>query len=229
MYKDRTISVVIPCLNEQEGIAGVLEAVPDFVDEVVVVDNGSEDDSVAIAKSFGAKVVVEPNRGYGRAYRKGLRSATCEIIATTDADGTYPIHLLAKILDEFEARGLDFASTSRFPLQRRDAMSLRNAVGNRIFTVCARLLFSAKFNDILSGMWVFKRELLSRMRLRSDGWSFSQDIKLEALAICGERCGEITIPYEVRMGQVKLPAWRAGVSALVQLFLRRLRPPGRRG
>ena len=229
MYKGRTISVVIPCLNEQEGIGGVLEAVPDFVDEVVVVDNGSEDESVAIARSFGARVVVEPNRGYGRAYRKGLRSATCEIITTTDADGTYPIHLLAKLLDEFEARGLDFASACRFPLQRRDAMSLRNAIGNRIFTVCARLLFSAKFNDILSGMWVFKRELLSHMRLRSDGWSFSQDIKLSALAISGERCGEIAIPYEVRMGQVKLPAWRAGVSALVQLFLRRLRPPGRRG
>jgi len=223
MYKGKTISVVIPCLNEEEGIGGVIEAIPDFVDEVLVVDNGSKDRSVEIATSLGARVVVEPRRGYGRAYRTGLNSATSEIIATTDADGTYPIHILAALLDEFESRGLDFASASRFPLQQKDAMSLRNVVGNKIFTICARVLFSTTFNDILSGMWVFKRELLSQMRLESDGWSFSQDIKIEAFSVNGTRCGEIRIPYEVRMGQVKLPAWRAGISALIELFLRRFR------
>jgi len=228
MYKGKTISVVIPCLNEEEGIGGVIESIPDFVDEVLVVDNGSEDRSVEIATSLGARVVVEPRRGYGRAYRTGLESATSEIIATTDADGTYPIHLLAALLDEFEARKLDFASASRFPLERKDAMSLRNIVGNKIFTICARLLFSAAFNDILSGMWVFKREMLPKMRLESDGWSFSQDIKIEAFGVNGSRCGEIRIPYAVRLGQVKLPAWRAGVSALVELFLRRLRDRRRR-
>jgi len=229
MYKDKTVSVVIPCLNEEEGIGGVIEAIPDFVDEVLVVDNGSEDRSVEIATSLGAKVVVEPRRGYGRAYRTGLESATGDIIATTDADGTYPIHLLADLLDEFEARELEFASASRFPLRRKDAMSLRNVIGNKIFTVCARLLFSTTFNDILSGMWVFKREMLADMRLESDGWSFSQDIKIEAFSLNGRRCGEIRIPYEVRQGQVKLPAWRAGISALVELFLRRFYARRRQG
>ncbi len=223
MYKGKTISVVIPCLNEEEGIGGVIEAVPDFVDEVLVVDNGSQDNSVEISTSLGARVVVEPRRGYGRAYRTGLESATCEVIATTDADGTYPIHLLSDLLDEFEARELDFASASRFPLQRRDAMSLRNVIGNKIFTVCARVLFSTPFNDILSGMWVFKREMLPEMHLESDGWSFSQDIKIEAFSTNGRRCGEIRIPYEARLGQVKLPAWRAGISALAKLFLRGFR------
>ena len=223
MYKGKTISVVIPCLNEEEGIGGVIGAVPDFVDEVLVVDNGSEDNSVEIAKSLGARVVSEPVRGYGRAYRTGLQSATGEIISTTDADGTYPIHLLGQLLDEFERRELDFASACRFPLQRKDAMSLRNVIGNRLFTLSARVLFSIRFNDILSGMWIFRRGLLNKMRLESDGWSFSQDIKLEAASANGARCGEIRIPYEVRMGQVKLPAWRAGVSALIALFWRRMR------
>lgn len=214
--------MVIPCLNEEEAIGAVIRSIPDFVDEVLVVDNGSEDNSAKIAQALGARVVVEPRRGYGRAYRTGLESATGQIIATTDADGTYPIHLLGRLLDEFEARDLDFASACRFPLQRRDAMSLRNVIGNKIFTLTARLLFSIDVKDVLSGMWIFRRELLPRMRLESDGWSFSQDIKIEAFKCDGARCGEIRIPYQVRVGQVKLPAWRAGLSALLSLFWRRL-------
>lgn len=223
MHKDKSVSVVIPCLNEEAGIGRVISAIPDFVDEILVVDNGSQDNSVRIAESLGARVIVEPRRGYGRAYRTGFEHVTGDLIATTDADGTYPIHLLGELLGEFEARGLDFASASRFPLERKDAMSLRNVVGNKIFTLSAKVLFHVDFNDILSGMWIFRRELLPKIRLETDGWSFSQDIKLEAASCNGARCGEIRIPYEVRMGQVKLPAWRAGVTAILALFVRRLR------
>lgn len=74
MYKGYTISAIIPCYNEEEGIKKVLRDMPSFVDEVVVVDNNSTDNTGKVAKSLGAKVVFEPKRGYGSAYRFRWRS-----------------------------------------------------------------------------------------------------------------------------------------------------------
>ena len=76
MYKNHRITVVIPCLNEKEGIGKVLRELPSFVDEVVVVDNGSTDGTAAVARELGAQVVTELHRGYGRAYKSGFSCAT---------------------------------------------------------------------------------------------------------------------------------------------------------
>ena len=76
MYKNYRITVIIPCLNEEQGIELVLRRMPKYVDEVIVVDNGSTDRSAAIASSFGATVIRENVRGYGRAYKKGFSHAT---------------------------------------------------------------------------------------------------------------------------------------------------------
>ncbi|MBM3789314.1 MAG: glycosyltransferase, partial [Acidobacteria bacterium] len=79
MYKNRRITVVIPCLNEEEGIVQVLSRMPRFVDEVIVVDNGSTDRTAAVARSRGARVIHENVRGYGRAYKTGLVRARGDI------------------------------------------------------------------------------------------------------------------------------------------------------
>ena len=71
MYKSHKITVVIPCLNEEEGIRKVLAALPSFVDEAIVVDNNSTDRTAEVARGMGAVVVSELHRGYGRAYKKG--------------------------------------------------------------------------------------------------------------------------------------------------------------
>ncbi|MDA2924667.1 glycosyltransferase [Acidobacteria bacterium AH-259-L09] len=77
MYRDRKITVVIPCLNEQEGIQHVLARMPEFVDEVIVVDNDSTDETPKIAEQMGARVIQERVRGYGRAYKTGLLHTLC--------------------------------------------------------------------------------------------------------------------------------------------------------
>ena len=76
MYKNLSITVVIPCLNEEQGIEKVLSRMPEFVDEVIVVDNGSTDRTADVARSFGAQVIREDVRGYGRSYKKGFSLAT---------------------------------------------------------------------------------------------------------------------------------------------------------
>ena len=78
MYKEQKITVIIPCLNEEQGIERVLTRMPAFVDEVIVVDNGSTDRTSDVARGFGAKVVREDVRGYGRAYKTGFGQATGE-------------------------------------------------------------------------------------------------------------------------------------------------------
>ena len=86
MYKGQSITVIIPCLNEEQGIEKMLRAMPDFVDEVIVVDNNSTDRTSEVAASLGAKVIREEVRGYGRAYKRGFADATSDIIITLDGE-----------------------------------------------------------------------------------------------------------------------------------------------
>ena len=90
MYKGQKITVISPCLNEEQGIELVLRRMPDFVDEVIVVDNGSTDRTSDVAASFGARVIRENVRGYGRSYKTGFASATGDLIVTLDGDHSYP-------------------------------------------------------------------------------------------------------------------------------------------
>jgi len=90
MHRSLTISVVIPCYNEEDGVREVIGRMPKAVDEVVVVDNNCTDRTAAVATSLGAKVVTEPTPGYGAAYKAGLKAATGDLVVTLDGDGTYP-------------------------------------------------------------------------------------------------------------------------------------------
>src|SRR5437016_3292856 len=141
MYRGLTVSVVIPCFNEEHGIAAVLRSMPDYVDQVVVVDNNSTDETGKIARQLGASVIFETKKGYGNAYRSGLPKATGDIIATADGDGTYPTSTIAEIIDYLLDKGYDFVSASRFPLRNRKAMRFRNVLGNKILTYATRLLW----------------------------------------------------------------------------------------
>src|ERR1035438_10813948 len=79
VYKSQSITVIIPCLNEEQGIERVLSRMPEFVDQVIVVDNGSTDRTSDVAHGFGAEVIREPVRGYGRSYKRGFASATGDL------------------------------------------------------------------------------------------------------------------------------------------------------
>lgn len=224
MRRDQRISLVIPCHNEEEGLQALLPRVPPVVDEVVVVDNASTDRTAEVARALGARVVSETRRGYGAAYQAGLAAATGDVVITMDGDGTYPPEAIPRLVDEMLDRGWDFLSACRFPLDDPRAMPPSNRIGNLALTWAAALLFGAPIRDSQSGMWVFRRALLPRLRLTSSGMSFSQEIKLETIAR-GGRLGESHIPYGVREGEVKLRKWRDGWSNLTYLVRRRLGLP----
>ncbi len=221
MHRGLSISVVIPCYNEEEGVRYTMERLPDCVDEVVVVDNNSTDRTSEVAKELGAKVVFEKRKGYGAAYKAGFPAATKDVIITLDGDGTYPSEQIPELVDFLEEKQLDFVSASRFPLQNPKAMNFSNKVGNWVLTITTMVLFAKGIKDSQSGMWVFRRPILGKLRLTSDGMPLSQEIKIEAIMAKGVKFDEYHVNYHPRVGEVKLDKWRDGFNNLMFLFKKR--------
>ncbi len=223
------VSIVIPALNEERGIRRTLDAIPrqaledmGYWTQVIVVDNGSTDSTAEIAKAAGAEVVSEPRRGYGSAYKAGFAQVQGSIIATADADCTYPMEEIPRFVEMIEVEGLDFITGNRFGQEVERLMPLSNRVGNAVLTFAFVTLFRLNLADSQSGMWVFRRELLDRMKLRADSMALSEEIKIEACRFCGSEWKEVPIKYADRVGDVKLRRWRDGLGNLLFLIRKRI-------
>jgi len=223
LYKDHKITVIIPCLNEEQGIEQVLNKMPGFVDERIVVDNGSTDRTSEVAQALGALVIREEVRGYGRAYKKGFAAATGDIIVTLDGDHSYPPDAISYLIEAFLHLDVDFLNASRFPVRDSKAMSFKHKFGNLILSLATSILYFRWVRDSQSGMWVFRRAILSEMKLISDGMAFSEEIKIEAIRNRRIRFEEISIQYSSRLGEIKLNPWRDGLHNLWFLIARRFR------
>jgi len=221
MYKGQSITVIIPCLNEEQGIEKVLRAMPEFVDEVIVVDNNSTDRTSEVAALLGAKVIREEVRGYGRSYKRGFAQATCDLIITLDGDHSYPVDALSYLIEAFLHLEVDFLNASRFPVRDARAMSLKHKFGNLVLSLAMTMLFFRWVRDSQSGMWVLRRAIIKEMKLESDGMAFSEEIKIEALRNPRIRFGEISIQYSSRLGEKKLNPWRDGIRNLAFLAKKR--------
>lgn len=218
------ISVIIPTMNEEKSIGLVIDAVRKALDgvrpyEILVVDTNSKDRTREIAAEKGATIIDEPRRGYGRAYKTGFEKATGELIATLDADMTYPAEDIPGLADKLEAENLDFVTTNRFARMDKGAMSAKHRFGNWVLSATTRLLFRVKLKDSQSGMWVFRRSLLGKLTLESDAMAMSEEIKIEAFMKA--KAAEVPISYRVRVGEVKLSSWKDGLGNLKYLFKKR--------
>ena len=184
MYRSKRISLVLPCRNEAKNLKVVLENIPEIVDEVIVVCNKSTDRSASISRRFGAKVYKD-NRtaagiGYGFAHITGTAKATGGIIVGADCDGTYPVEAIPKIVNHLLDNELDFISCSRYPLQKGVKIPYKLQIGVKLLNMEVRIFYGKKFNDILSGMWVFKKEIADELKLTMGDWNLSPQIKLNA-------------------------------------------------
>jgi len=225
------LSVVIPTLNEESSVAQVIDEVKARLNgqvaegdyEILIVDGMSTDGTRAIAAERGATVVEEPRKGYGRAYKTGFAVAKGEVIATMDGDCTYPPEMIVPLMLMLERDALDFITTDRFAHMEKGAMSGMHKVGNLGLSFMARMLFGRIIRDSQSGMWVFRREALSRINVTDDGMPFSEEIKIEAFRKLRSR--EVDIPYRRRVGDVKLSSWHDGWSNFKFLLWKRFKGP----
>jgi dolichol-phosphate hexosyltransferase len=223
------ISIVIPALNEAEGIKNTINNIPTriltesgYETQILVIDNGSSDGTGEIARNSGADVITEKRRGYGRAYKTGFALARGDIIVTLDADGTYPVEDIPELVKILVHNKLDFLTTNRLGLLEKGAMPLRNKIGNGVLNLTTKILFNIHVKDSQSGMWVFKKDILNKMVLKSDNMAFSEELKIEACHYVSCRWQEIPIKYKGRIGRPKLNAWRDGLRNLRYLVSKKI-------
>lgn len=219
------VSVVMPCLNEEAAIGACIEKIQRTFEsasidgEIVVCDNGSTDASVEIAERMGARVVHQPNRGYGRAYLKGFASARGRYLVMGDADDTYDFTMIPEFLEALERGGYDFVTGSRY-FGRGDAniTVLHRYFGNPALTRILNLLFGTRYTDVYCGFRAFSREAYEKIRPVSPGMEFNLELAINA-GLAGLRTKEIPIILTPRRGESKLRTFRDGWRSLRMMLL----------
>jgi glycosyltransferase involved in cell wall biosynthesis len=195
--------------------------------EILIVDGNSTDKTREIASSKGAQVILEKRKGYGRAYKTGLAQATGDIIVTGDADATYPFNTIHEYIQQLLDSHLDFITTDRFAGLKHGSMSLKHRFGNLTLAWTLRILFLVNIRDSQSGMWIFKRDALSKIQpleTFNDGMPFSEEIKIEMFTNKHLKPKEIPSTLYPREGQVKLESFKDGIKNLKFLFKKRVTP-----
>ena len=221
------VSVVVPCLNEAEPIAGVVrELLAEQVDEVIVVDNGSTDATAANARAAGARVVVEPRRGYGRACAAGVLGVRpdAEIICFLDGDGSDVPRFLPDVIGPIARRQADFVMGSRLRGKREaGSMTPQQIVAGRLAGLLMRIVYRVAFTD----MSPFRAMRVAQLRNlgmgeTTYGWNLEMQMRVAA---AGLRIQEVPVDHRCRRGGVSKVSGNltAGLRAAVKIattFLR---------
>jgi glycosyltransferase involved in cell wall biosynthesis len=209
------VSVVIPCLNEEENVESCVRGAIDALQsaglggEVIVVDNDSDDRSAELAANAGARVVLERRRGYGSAYLAGFAAARGTYIVMADADLTYDMGEIPMFVRELQA-GAQLVMGNRMDNIQPGAMPwLHRYVGNPMLTGLLNLFFRTGVRDAHCGMRAVRREVLERLDLRSTGMEFASEMVIRA-AKENLMIAEVAIEYHPRGGESKLSSFRDG-------------------
>ena len=212
---DLLVSVVIPCLNEENNIERCVTTAREALaagrlpGEVVVVDNASEDRSAELAAAAGARVVSEPRRGYGSAYLAGFAAARGRYIVMADADLTYDFHEIPRFVEHLDA-GAELVMGDRMDNIHPGAMPwLHRYVGNPVLTGMLNVFFRTGVSDAHCGMRAVRRDVLPRLDLRATGMEFASEMVIRASKEHLD-IREFPIEYHPRGGQSKLSSFRDG-------------------
>lgn len=212
------ISVIMPCLNEQETVATCVRKALDAIHaaavsgEVIVADNGSIDNSAALAEAAGARVVTVAAKGYGSALRAGILAARGTYVLMADSDDSYDFGHLGRFLSDLVA-GSDLVMGNRFRggIAPGAMPPLHRYLGNPILTAVGRLFFPSPCQDFHCGIRAFRRDSFLRMDLRSTGMEFASEMVVKA-SLLGMRVSEVptTLSPDGRTHPPHLRSWRDG-------------------
>jgi len=220
-----TISVIIPALNEAANLAHVLTRLPASVDEVVLVDGNSIDDTVVVARAIrpDVRIVVQDGRGKGNALACGFAASTGEIIVMLDADGSNDPAEIPRFVATLLA-GHDFAKGSRFAPggDSADITRLRR-LGNHALKALVNLLFGTRYSDLCYGYNAFWRHCLADMQVNCDGFEVETLISVR-IARARLRVVEVaSIEHRRMFGESNLRVVRDGLRVLRTIVTERCR------
>jgi glycosyltransferase involved in cell wall biosynthesis len=217
------VAVIIPALNEEAAIGGVVAAIPAWVDDIVVVDNGSSDATAAMARHRGARVIREPRRGYGAACLAGLAALTDpDIIVFMDGDASDVPSEMALLVDPLIQNQADLVIGSRVLGAREPgALTPQARFGNWLACRLMYLFWGKKYTDLGPFRAIRRRALAALdMQDRDYGWTVEMQVKAVRR---GLRVGEAPVSYRRRVGVSKVSgtlrgAMGAGTKILYIIF-----------
>ena len=215
----KDITVVIPTLNEAEAIGKVIDELVQVgvpKENIVVVDGGSSDGTVEVARSKGVKVVFQEGKGKTDAVKTGLKHVTTEYALVIDGDYTYPAKHVPELLEKACREGLDEVIGYRF--KGRENIPLINRFGNWVLIKTFNLLFGTKLKDVLSGMYIIRKTALSDAFFETKGFSVEAELAAHIASTTG-RIGEVPIEYRRRIGESKLSILDGVKIGLNMVFL----------
>lgn len=225
-----SIVIILPCLNEEAGLGKTLSwAMTGLKNlskkypvrgDILVVDNGSTDNSLKIVRKMKVHLMHESKKGYGHAYLAGFRSTKADVIVMADCDATYDLRELPALYQEI-TRGADLVLGSRFLNKKISAQAiplLNRYLGNPILTGMINVFYNCRVSDTQTGFRMFKRNILKTMNLKSGGMELASEMIIKAIAY-KIKIAEVPISYYPRAGQSKLSplsdAWRHIKSILI--------------
>jgi len=221
------MDIIMPSLNEEKGLGKLAKEIPAEEFEkrgikcrVIIADGGSNDKTFEVAKKNSIKV-IKSKRGYGIQYRNAFKSAKGDYIATLDSDASYDPKDLVRLYDYLIEKNLDFVTGDRLTNIKGRVMKKHHYFANKFLNFWVRMIYCVEVKDSQSGMWVFRRDILSRIKLRSKGMPLSEEIKIEAFKKL--KAGEITIDYRPRLGKEKIRSFVDGSLDFFYLFWKRFR------
>ncbi|MFP6641182.1 MAG: glycosyltransferase family 2 protein [Myxococcota bacterium] len=223
------VSVVIPCRNEEATIGRVVSRFQELLPgaDILVVDNASQDDTLSVAQSAGARVIRESRVGKGFALLTGFAHAReADYYVMIDGDDTYPVGAVQELLHE-AATGADMVVATRLAQKKHGALPPGHGLGNRLFIGLVRLLFGIKTLDLFSGYRVLTRRFLDTAPIVATGFDVEAELSVQAQAH-GFQVAEHPIEYRPRHpnSQSKLHTVRDGYQILrgILVLFRDYRP-----
>lgn len=209
------ISIIIPAYNEEEAIEDTIKRVKNLKlknFEIIVVDDGSIDNTYSLAKKFSGIKLIRHKRNMGKtqALKTGFSHASGDLLTTVDADLTYPIEEIPTLVKVLEKNNSAMVIGSRF-MKYKPSMSKVNAFGNKLFALMVSILSFKKITDPSSGLRIFKKDIWENLHVKSHGLDWEIEMTTQILRK-GLKVMEYPIKYSERVGKSKLHPIKDGIK-----------------
>lgn len=217
-----SLTILIPCLNEARGIAAVVHeyALVFPQADILVVDNGSEDGTAAVARAAGASVITEKRRGKARAVATALAAIDTDLVLMIDGDGSYPAEGARLLIQEYLREPADMITGIRSAQNASQVFRPMHQWGMSIFAAVMNLVFRFKPLDLFSGLRLFSRRFYQHVPVLSRGFELEIELTIQAIDKSFSMT-EIPVPFRSRANgsESKLKTVRDGLRILRLLIV----------